>query len=492
MHAHAANTPITHSDNCSTSPFHGLRLAAWAALAVLGGCAATQSEPEVNATLALAAQRGLPAETVESVRGQAPPTVAALATAPLTAAGAARLALLRNPELKARIAELGFAEAAVLEAGRIRNPVLSGAVLNGGPQQQVTLGLVVSLADLLTMPTRKRLAAAELEAAKQSAAAAMLEGAADAEAAFHRYVAAQQNAALQAQIAKAASLSAQLAERFHQAGNLTAKDLALERAAAAQAQLEELEAKGEASRARVELGLAMGLSAGDAWQAPRQLPAPLEEEDALDDLLALAQDSRLDLAAAKARAAVAAERNGYRRWRRWIEGLEIGVERERGADGERLAGPTLSSEVPLSRQRHVLVRGEAELRIATAQAERLALAVEAGVRAAHAAVLNSAARAREFRERLIPARIKATAEAQAEQRYMLIGVFETLAEKRLEYEAYRDYLAAVRDYWLARTELKRNVGNALPSGAAGDGERIDVESYIKAPAPPNERSHHGN
>lgn len=467
------------------------QLAACILLPALGGCAATQMTAGEDAALALAAQRGLPAAAVEDARKQPPTAIAGLTAAPLSAGGAARLALLNNAELKARIAALGFANADALAAGRLRNPLLSAQFLDGGPHQQLTLGLAVSLADLLTMPARKRLAAAELEAAKQSAAAAMLETAIDAEAAFHLHVAARQDAALQAQIAQTASLSAQLAKRFHAAGNLTAKALALEQAAASAAELRALEAAGEASRTRVELGVTLGLSAGDAWHAPTQLPAPLDEEQALQELLALAQDSRLDLAAAKARVAVAAERNGYRRWRRWIEGLEIGIERERESGGERLAGPTLTAEAPWSRQRDVLVRGAAELRIAVAEAERLTLAVDAGVRAAHAAMLNSAARVREFRERLIPARIEATSQAQAEQQYMLIGAFEALAEKQLEYDARQGHLAALRDYWLARTALRRAVGNALPGGANA-GERADGKPRIEPPDPPRAHQHHGH
>jgi cobalt-zinc-cadmium efflux system outer membrane protein len=45
---------------------------------------------------------------------------------------------------------------------------------------------------------------------------------------------------------------------------------------------------------------------------------------------------------------------------------------------------------------------------------------------------------------------------------MLAGAFELLAARREQYEAYLEYIAAVRDYWLARTELRHASGGVLP------------------------------
>ena len=48
---------------------------------------------------------------------------------------------------------------------------------------------------------------------------------------------------------------------------------------------------------------------------------------------------------------------------------------------------------------------------------------------------------------------------------MLIGAFELLLSRQQEFDAYEAYLDAVRDYWLARNELGRAIGTALPSDA---------------------------
>ena len=64
---------------------------------------------------------------------------------------------------------------------------------------------------------------------------------------------------------------------------------------------------------------------------------------------------------------------------------------------------------------------------------------------------------------------------------MLIGVFELIQAKVQEYNAYESYLEAVRDYWLARVELMRAVGQRLPSDAA-IGERTPSVQDILTPS----------
>lgn len=54
-----------------------------------------------------------------------------------------------------------------------------------------------------------------------------------------------------------------------------------------------------------------------------------------------------------------------------------------------------------------------------------------------------------------------------------------LATKQQEYNAYQGYLEAIRDYWLARAELTRAVGNSLPSSAHIGEEYLDVDEYLQ-------------
>ena len=469
------------------------------AVSLLNGCTSIPADSGRSEVDQLLAARGQP------VDNSAGDLLATLTSAPLSAESAIRIALINNPQLQASYANLGFAAADVYEAGRVRNPILSGAFLDtnaAGERDQVTYGLVVSFTDLITLPARTRLSRGAFAAMKQQVGADVLGVAAAAEKAYYEYVGAQQVAALRAQIANAGELSARLAQRFFDAGNLAPRELAMERAAASEARLNALEATNAAFAARTALATVLGLSVGEPWTAPAALRLPVATEDDLDALLALARDSRLDLAAARTNADVMADRRGVVNWTRWLGDLDVGAERERDTDGSRLSGPTVDWEVPIFNQhRDALLRADAELQIAVSDVRRVSLDVDNSVRLAYAALQNARARIDEYRTTLIPQRIETVARAQEELNFMLIGVFELIALKQDEYDAYQGYLEAIRDYWLARAELALAVGNSLPSEANIGDERIDVDEFVpphsSQPVPDDNaddnqhRHHHG-
>jgi cobalt-zinc-cadmium efflux system outer membrane protein len=406
-----------------------------------------------------------------------------LKATPLTPDSVTRIVLMNSPRLKATYAELGFAAADIYEASRIRNPAFGGSRLDSnvvGDRDQLTLGLVTSFTDLITLPARKRLSASAFTALKESIGAEVLSAAAEAQMAYYRHVSTRQIAALRAQVANAAALSAALAERYHDAGNMNARELALERAAESQARVEALEAQAQTYAARTELATVLGLTVGDHWDVPTRLHAPLDNEDDLPTLITLARESRLDLAAAHSRADMLAYRLGVVNWTRWLGDLEVGVERERETDGADLTGPTVGWSVPIFNQhKDAILRTNANLQIAIAEVQRITTDVENSVRLAHAASQNAKARAEEYRDVLIPQRIEAVARAQEEVNFMLIGIFELINIKREEYSAYQAYLEAIRDYWLARVELHLAVGNSLPGSAAIGDHWIDVEDFVR-------------
>ncbi|HET6565977.1 MAG TPA: TolC family protein, partial [Xanthomonadales bacterium] len=464
------------------------------ALLVLAGCTTLPDDLGRSDVDALAEQRGRYSAEAASEQARMD-LVSQLASAPLQPDDAVRIALLNNAELQASYAQLGFAAADVYEAGRIRNPVFVASVMDpnvAGEINQITLGLAASFTDLLTLPARKRLSTAAFTAMQASVGAEIMRTAAEAESAWFGYAGAQQVEALRRQLALAAQLSAELAGRYFDAGNINARELALERAAASEARIHALHAAAETHAARTQLALLMGLSSNDAWTVPGQLNLPLEQEDDLNDLLQLAEASRLDLAAARTEADLLADQLGVVNWTRWLGELEVGVEHERETDGARLTGPGLAWEIPIFTQnRDQQLRAEAELKMAVARVQGLLNAVDNEVRLAHADVLNARQRVSEFREVLIPQRIETVARAQEEVNFMLIGVFELLAMKQEEYSAYQEYLEAVRDYWQARTQLAMAVGRTLPSSASSYIRRINTAELLQATPSETDHSGHG-
>ena len=412
---------------------------------------------------------------------------------PITAEHAVRLALVHNPDIQIAYARLGLSRADVIAASRISNPTLSVKKLrpDAGGRAQIATALVQPFADLLMLPTRKRLARAEFEIAQREIAGELLDLAADVERDWYGYVAARQVSAMRGAVSEAANASAELAQRFYDAGNITPLNLALEKAAAAETRVAAANARADALRARLKLARAMGVSASQAWEASENLPAPVMEEDALEVLGDLARRQRVDLDAAQRELAVREETVGTTRRFRWLGQLDLGVEHEREPDGSRITGPSLDVSVPIFDQgQAAIARAEALRDRARAQLAGLELSLANDVRGASEAIAVNREIVAEYAQALVPLREAVVARTQENVNFMFTGVFELLLAKREEYDTYEKYLESVRDYWLARVTLGRAIGGRLPSDANIGEPAIGVESILNPPPVAGHAGHH--
>ena len=457
-------------------------LVALAALS-LGACASVPSDLGRSDVSAAVVARGqaLP-------QGDTAQLSAQLLAQPLTPDNAITLALIHSPAVRQAAAQLGLAAADVYDAARIANPVFSASRFTSNDpaavSAQISLGIALSFTDLIFLPARSRYAKAQFEAAKLEVGSATLGLASEVQSAWYALAGAEQSATLKTRVAKAAQASADLAQRYFTAGNINKRELALEGAAATQAQLAALAAQAELERARSALNRLMGLPATqDQWQLADGLPAPLATEDELDALLKLAGESRLDVTAARRNAEAIASAFGLERRTRLLGPIELSYERERDTDGSRTIGPGISVAIPLFNWGTGRVtRAKAQLDAAEADLAARELDASNDVKAAHAAVRSAKAMVERYRDSLIPQREAVVHQMQLEVNYMLIGVFELLAAKQQQYDAYSGYLDAVRDYWLARTELTRAVGRKLPSSDQPIPATLDAETLAKPKA----------
>lgn len=433
------------------------RVAALALTLAMAGCAGLPLKDGQNAVRQLGAARGVALPDPGALPRALPLTIDEQA--------AVRIALERNPVLAASLARIGFGAADVYEAARVANPVLGVSLLDsdapmGGRLEMYSLA--VAFTDVLTMRARGRMARADFAALQHEVSAQVIDTALEARRAWLDYAAALEMAALQAQVAEAGIVSAELAERFRRAGNLTPRELAEQKAATAMLRADAATADARAAEARAMLANALGISSGDDWRPAGGLRVPPADMPDLAPLLEAAGDTRLDLAAARLRADALATRAGIENWSRWLDGLSVGAEREREPDGVRLDGPAVSLRLPLfDTGRGRVARARADLVRAAAEVRRLELDLDNGLRLAHAQLDAARRRAFTYRDALLPARRRAVAEASAQYNFMLIGVFELLEVKRQEIEAAQGYVASVTDYWRARLALERASGRML-------------------------------
>ncbi|MGH8635566.1 MAG: TolC family protein, partial [Burkholderiales bacterium] len=128
---------------------------------MLGGCASFSSDGGLDAVASATAERGLKPRP-QWVRSEddgkrVRASVANLLQVPVGVDAAVEIALLNNPGLQAAYADLGIAEADLVQAGRLGNPGFSFARLRRGDELEIERTFLFDVLGLITMPIRTEL-----------------------------------------------------------------------------------------------------------------------------------------------------------------------------------------------------------------------------------------------------------------------------------------------------------------------------------------------
>lgn len=386
----------------------------------------------------------------------------------LTSDRAVEVALLNNPSLQSTYEDLGVSQADMVQAGLLSNPTLSGSIgfpisgSGGGIEHEVSL--VQEFVDLFTLPLRKRVAREQFIADTLRVAHEALGTAAEVRKTYSEVQARQQLVELRREVLKAAESAADLAARQREAGNITELELATEQASAEEARLVLAQEELALVEDREHLNRLLGLwGPRTQWKVSELLPAPPRQEAPLEKLESLAIRRRLDIDAARKQVELQWNALELTRSTRYFGRVEVGVHEHRDADGPRLFGPTLSLDLPIFDQRQALIaRLEAQHRQSERRLTELSVNARSEVRAARARLLSLRLVAERYRSAVLPLREKVVEQAQLQYNAMQIGLYQLLTAKREQVEAYRSYIEAIRDYWMARAELERLVGGRLP------------------------------
>jgi cobalt-zinc-cadmium efflux system outer membrane protein len=387
---------------------------------------------------------------------------------PLSVDAAVQIALLNNRSLQATYEDLGLSQAELVQAGLLLNPVFSGAFRypTEAPRSlNLEFDLVGSFLELLFLPARKQAASLEFEERKLTVSHAVLELATETRNAYFSAISARQVADLRKLIAEAAEASAEFAKRLHDAGNLPELAATLERASYEQARIDWSRAETAVVEARERLTRMMGLWGSDVhWKAPDKLPDVPLGEPPLDRAESLAISRRLDFQAAIREVQVASAALGVTRRSRWLgDDLELGASAEREPGGDWLVGPALAIRIPAFDQGQARVAiGESLLRQREHRLTALAVGIRSEVRRLRDRLVRDRQRLEHYLKVVIPLRERAVELTQERYNFMLVGTHELLEAKRHEFNAYQEYIEAVRDYWMTRSEFLRAIGGAVP------------------------------
>jgi outer membrane protein TolC len=416
----------------------------------------------------------------ESVRGR----VRELLAQPLTAEAATQVALLNNPGLQASYAELGIAEADLVQASRWSGPKLSYGRLRWGNEVEHERSVFFDLLGLVTIPLSVKGEEKRFEAARARAAGESLRVALEARKAYFSAVAAEEAVRYMHQVKEAAEASAELARRMAAVGNWSRLNQAREQIFYAESTAQLARAMHHATGARERLVRALGLWGEDLrFQLPERLPELPKAANEVRDLEAQALAQRLDVQGARRDAEALASSLGLAKISRFVSLLELGLINNSEAPGPDQRGWEIELRIP------IFDFGEAR----TARAEHLymqavnrtadaAVRARSEVREAYSAYRTTHDLARHYRDEIVPLRKRISEEMLLRYNGMLSSVFELLADSRDAVISVNTYIEALRDFWLAESDLQMAMTSGSPGASGAIAKPASLPGGAAAPA----------
>lgn len=456
------------------------------------GCAAIRAETVFSDVEQLVGARS-PGEIrwyggTEAAR-QVEERIASLLANELTPETAVQIALLNNRALQVTFEGLGIAQAEVVQAGLLPNPIvhLGLRLPVNAAGTSAELSVAQDFIRALQIPLRKRIATAELEAIKREVAQAVLDLSADVKVAFYSVQGAEQMLEVRRSVTESTEYSAEFARRQREAGNITELDLQNDIALFEQARLDLARAEEDVLARREELNALLGLWGTDTrWTVAARLPDAPAAELPLKGLESLAISQRLDLAAARQEIERQAQAVGLARFEAIIPVGEIGADAEREPEGEWTLGPAITFPLPIfDLGQAASARARAQLRQAQGRYWALAVQIRTAVRRSHTKVEAARRRSNHYKKVMLPVRGRVVHQTQLQYNAMQVGPFQLLQAKRDEIEAGQGYVESLTDYWVARAELERAVGGQL--GMSPSSPTAEAQPTPPAAAPMQEQ-----
>jgi cobalt-zinc-cadmium efflux system outer membrane protein len=443
----------------------------------LAGCATVRPQAafdDVEQTLDARTNARVVWRTGADEDAAADASVDSLLVRPLTADAAVQVALLNNRRLQATYENLGVAQADLVQAGLLANPIFGAGAMfpleeSGAPDLRFSVAF--DFLSVFFLPLRRAVAQSAYEAARLRVASEVLGFAADTRSMFYRAQADAARLALQRAVVENAEAAYEAALLLREAGNVPAVDLLAEQARFEQARLDLVSAEAQTVESRERLARQMGVfGEAAAFTLAGAIPPvsddPLDADD-LANLEARTVEANLALAAARQDVLTFGRRLGLQKPETLIPEFHAGAELER-EEGEWELGPDVEIALPLLDQGQArIARARAELR--RRQARYYALGVEARSAARTLAQRLVAARttALQYQTVVLPLRAELTAQTLRQYNAMQTGVFGLLQVQQMEVEANRRYLDRLAAYWRARIDVALLLQGGMPDLDAG-------------------------
>jgi hypothetical protein len=436
----------------------------------LAGCASFSSDGGFTEVERLTQERVGRTPTYQRTGEQADSArarVAELLKQPLTADSAVEIALLNNRDLQASYAQLGIVESDVVRAGRLANPSFRFGRLSNGRATEIDRAVIFDVLSLFTLPLARQVEQGLFEQAQLQAAFETVGVAGEARTAFFEAVTAQQLVGYFGQVKEAADASNELAKRMVAAGNFNKLAQMREQSFYSDATTQLAREQHQALAARERLIRVLALSGEQLdFELPDRLPdlpdAPAEPKDAEQT----AMDKRLDVQMAKRSTEATARSLGLTKTTRFINVLNVGYQNKSNTGEPRMNGYEIELELPLFDFGTARVaRAESTYMRSVNHTAQVAVNARSEVRESYSAYRTAYDLARHYRDEVVPLRKRISDENLLRYNGMLASVFELLADSKDQITAVTGAVEALRDYWVAETNLQAALTGRTPGSA---------------------------
>ena len=438
---------------------------------LLGGCATFSKDGGFDSVTQVTQDRT--GKTVKEIRtdddvASVQSSIKTLLAKPLDAGDAVQIALLNNRGLQATYAELGIAEADLVQAGRLHNPGFTFRRTRQGADVLIERTFTLNLISLITAPLAQRIEGRRFEQVKLLVSNEALRVATETRRTYFDAIAAEQGVAYARQVSLAAESGADLAQQMGRSGNWSALEQAREQAFYAEATAGVARAMKASVMAREKLTRLMGLWGDDIkFQLPDRLPELPVQPLELDNAESFALQNRLDVQAGKLETAGLAASLGLTKTTRLVNVLDLGYIRNNQSGLPQERGYELSIEIPLFDWGGARVtKAESIYMQSINRLAETAINARSEVRESYLGYRTSYDLARHYRDNIVPLRKKISAENLLRYNGMLISVFELLADAREQVASVNGYINALKDYWIAETDLQTALGGKLPNNSS--------------------------
>lgn len=379
---------------------------------------------------------------------------------PLSADVAVQIALLNNPNVQAEFESIGIAQAELVQAGLLQNPILNGYVRFPNGKDNVTnmeFSITQNILDAALIPIRKKIATAEYNSVQLKVADTLLALAFDVQVAFYSLWAEQERQDLLGTLKEASDAAFELGKAQKVAGNINEPDLLNYETAYVTANAELAKSQTEVIHYKEKMNRLMGIKIGE-WHLTEELPLLPEQELGAECLEEIALNKRLDLEIARWEVEKIGRTYGIKKWWAYTAAM-LGVSMEQEPEGIVEVGPSFVFELPLFNYGQAeRARIRALFKQSLERLEALKVQARAEVRSARDRMWVNRELVQLYEKEILPLQEKSVQLAQLYEENMALSVYKLLDIKSAEIQIKIRYFLALRDYWISRAELQRVMG----------------------------------